>query len=500
MKSAIGHLQRWCDISRMRFGEKKTQLVIYSTAQAPLRDDYRHLRLCDFTISIAHEYTYLGVVADDRLSWAAHRKVAISKARMASQRIQRICLRTKTPHLPSIRSFVLSYLIPVFEYGLLFWGQDIDSATCHTLQGFIVTPLRIAYQLPRTTHQLGVTHLFGLPTVRSLLLKAELSHLHRLSSLDTSHPTLKAHLQALAPVTNPRGNRKTHSLLQPLVAVPLALRITSSTIPQLYSPTSSLLPLLPSSVRDLLAAPPTMPVTDISIPSTYAAQIGAKAKKLWAVCNYPLHVLTTVVKHASSPAFGRSLVPTVVREITGWAGVDEWRRQHASPANPSATHTTTAPLIECKPDPGLAYLLRRTRESLRSTRRRVRLLMGRSMTGAVRHRFQKAGPDVNPNCTFPACANPSNPTTPVPLDSIQHMLLECPRHAAARIQYSKDLAGPWPKHPPLPVNLFSLLAASLPPRPFVRDKYDELIEHSNHLFDRIEAEREADGLLPLDTG
>ena len=74
MVRAIGHLQRWCDTSRMSFGAKKTQLVIFSGRQkGPDRSNYEDsqaLRLCGFSIAIAPSYRYLGLhLHQHQLSW-----------------------------------------------------------------------------------------------------------------------------------------------------------------------------------------------------------------------------------------------------------------------------------------------------------------------------------------------------------------------------------------------------------------------------------------------
>lgn len=170
----------------MRFGQKKTQLVLFSTRQeltSTVTADYSSLSLCNFTISIATHYNYLGVILEHKLGWTLHREAALRQAQLAAHRITRIALHAKQPHLPSIRSLVLSYLIPVFEYGILFWGADIDDATWRSFQGRIARPLRVVLNLPTTTHQLSVLHLCGIPTVHSLFLKAELAHLYRVSVL-----------------------------------------------------------------------------------------------------------------------------------------------------------------------------------------------------------------------------------------------------------------------------------------------------------------------------
>jgi hypothetical protein len=66
LHTAIDHLDRWCRVSRMRFGSAKTQLVLFTTRQRPDPSLYQSLTLCGFTISISPEYKYLGVYVRGR--------------------------------------------------------------------------------------------------------------------------------------------------------------------------------------------------------------------------------------------------------------------------------------------------------------------------------------------------------------------------------------------------------------------------------------------------
>lgn len=491
LSTAVSELDHWCDSSRMRFGPKKTQLVLYSTRQStdPAVPLYNSFQLCGFTISIATHYRYLGVILEHKLQWGMQREAALLKAKQAAQRITRVALRAVQPHLPSIRSLVLGYLIPVFNYGILFWGANLDNATWRSYQSHIARPLRVALNLPTTTHQTSVLHLCGIPSVRSLFVKAELSHLHRaavvLPAKTPHHPTLLLHRLCLQP---PRSNSVPHNLLLPARAVSMAVRLTSDTVPALLaSPT--LQHLSPAILTPLAVPTPPLPnasPTPTMMCASFWSTPSADRRRWGQTNNFTLHHLLTAITHAVT--FARSLTPLHIRHIARWTSVDDWTQQHAV----QVAHATTAPLSTCKPSPGLAYHLHH--DTSAQAQRRARLLLNRARTGEVLARFHKTGADpVNPSCTHPTCSSPVDPSTPVPTDTVEHMLLHCPRHNSARqrlVHHFNQLT------PPLPLSLSTILLAT--PPPVLKAQRLPLIAHTNSFLDCVVDDRV--GLTPLDTG
>ena len=496
LQRAITLLDRWCDQSRMQFGQKKTQLVLFSTRKSKTLDSsatapYASFQLCGFTISIAKSYRYLGVVLHETLRWSQQQATALRQARTAAQRVTRVALRSTKPHLPSIRALVLGYLIPVFSYAMVFWGSDFSSANWRSYQSCVSRPLRVALNLPTTTHQTGVLHLCGIPSLHSLYVKAQLSHFHRVTAVlplsAPSHPTLLLHRACL---TGFRPNNTPANLLSTDRTLTLALRLAAETVPSLLaSPTIQHLPpdlrqslVLPAPPAQLGALTPTLRCAHyFSLPT-------AAARKLWTKTsgNFTLTHLKAAILHAS--AFAASLTSLHIHHLVRWIAVDGWAKEHA----PGVAHATTAPLTTCKPSPGIAFHL--LHDSPSQARRRARLLLNRARTGEIQARFYKTGTDaVDPNCTHPACSPITDPPTPGTLETVGHMLLECPRHTPARQllhQRFNQLI------PPIPLSLSSILLASTP----TARKADRLslISSTNTFLDMVEADRA--GLLPLDTG
>ena len=143
--------------------------------------------------------------------------------------------------------------------------------------------------------------------------------------------------------------------------------------------------------------------------------------------------------------------------------------------------------------------------------RRARLLLGRSYTGTVRKQFHK-GPAPAPAdldiCTHAQCHQRQL------RDSIDHMLLTCPRHRHARQQLTTQLQ---PLHSPttplLPLTLATILCSSPTdaPRALVEPERQRAdsgpVQHLRHLIritstflDRVAEDRAAAGLPHLDTG
>ena len=80
---------------------------------------------------------------------------------------------------------------------------------------------------------------------------------------------------------------------------------------------------------------------------------------------------------------------------------------------------------------------------------RARIRANRTHTQLRRYRIRQV---QDPSCTFPACRQ----SAPFYLDSIEHMLLACPRHQAARQQLLTALAPhPFPHAPVLTVAFLS---------------------------------------------
>lgn len=521
LRVALGHLQRWCDSSRMLFGAKKTQLVLFTTRQRPDTTAYANLNLCGFTIQLSTSYLYLGLHLDHRLSWTEAQQSAITKARIASARVTRVALRASEVSFAAVRSLILGYLIPTFTYGILFWGRDADLThnTRRRLQGHITRPIRVALHLPRTTHQTGTLMLGDVPSMASVTLRAQLSFLRRVCGstavLPADHPTRLLHKQAITLNTG----RQPYTIMAASNLTPLSVYLCASVYPRLLNDPAMQVKL---DAPTASALTPHGPCAEWQRGVTYWTQVGRERRDHAQRTGYTLQHMRTAVDWTSQSA--QHLTPDHINAIRRHHQHAEWEAEHetppplvitptqpppqaqrnaaaaapAPPQPPQRPHTTTAPLTRCKPGPGLPPFLSHRSKSSHSQRiLRARFLMGRACTGAVRLRFAKRADRhaIDAHCTDPTC-QPAPLPAPAPaptIDTIEHALLHCQRHHKARQQLRQHLH-------PLQLSMSTILIAHPPPPPFRLTELDSLLHYTASFLAIVETERLTAGLVPLDTG
>ena len=509
LQTAIGHLDQWCKVSRMRFGSAKTQLVVFTTRKRPDTTLFQSLTLCGFTISLSPEYKYLGVYLTRRLTWSRHVEYATQQAKRASSLVTRVALRGRPRiNVAAIRSLVQGYVIPSFSYGILFWGRssNLSVAKARSLQAKIATPLRAALSLPTTTHQLSVLELCNVPTVASLALGAQLTHFGRVcgATLPDSHPTKLLHAATTSGALSRRVSCKhAEPVLSPSAALATSVYIGVSVYPFTCQSPAIAPHLTPADSTSLLLPPPL----GCEVGAQYWEQRSAQRRK-WSISNFPYRPphpplpprcdLQSILNWSMTSA--PHLTTPIIRQLRWLSAHAEWRAQHA-PANPPPNasppprHSTTSPLITCKASSGFAPFLHfRSPDHHHQQVARARLLLGRSRTGQVQHRFAKAAAAAatNPHCSF--C-----PASPLPtIETIDHILLHCPRYQTPRTNLESNLSQLSPTL--LPLSLSTILVASSPPPPFHSSKLPLLIRLTSTFLSTLAAVRMAAGLVPLDTG
>jgi hypothetical protein len=224
-------------------------------------------------------------------------------------------------------------------------------------------------------------------------------------------------------------------------------------------------------------------------------------QRKWAKATYNAGHLAQTIRWATNAA--TRLTPVIIRLISRRKRGQQWEAQHVG-AQPVA-HATTAPLTKCKPQVGPSPFF--LHDDHRQSIRRARLLMGRSYTQSVRHRFPKSTVSPpSPACTFQQCT-PADANTATPDDSIEHILLHCHRHQAARDALRAALLPLFPPaplqapSPPPPLTLSTILCATLPPPPFQASSLTSLLTCTNAYLDRVGLERTADSsLFPFENG
>ena len=500
LKKAISHLDAWCTSSRMRFGAEKSQIVIFTLRKRPDPQPVSNLRMCGFTISIADGYKYLGLHLTSKLSWTRAYEHALKQARRTAALITRVALATTSLSFAAVRTFVLGLIISSFSYAILFWGRpaDLSAQQATALQAQVATPLRVALSLPRTAHQLGTLALCHVPTVAALAVKAQLSHLVRLSSptlLPSSHPTRQLHDLSMQSVRD-KPNILPWTALVPAAAVPLSVYLAAFVIPRLL-----LHPALGGRLDQPTRAAigPIPPCPNYELGLQYWRQTGAD-RLTWAKANYLGQHLTTAIDWSID--ISPRIPATAAAQLASSHTHMEWVATH-EPLNPAPgggraiPHATSAPLTLCMPSPGLPpFLANRSPDTHQDQVRRARLLLNRSRTGTVRKRFAKV---ADANTISSHCTHCSTPTLPID-ESIPHMLLACTRHAIARTQLVADLTALGVLTAAAPLTLSDILVASLPPRPLRKRHIPTLLRHTTTFLSAVHSDRAREQLVPLDTG
>ena len=505
LKAAIVHLDNWSKASRMQFGSDKTKLVLFHAQQKSTDidpSDYQQLQVCGFTIGLADSYTYLGVeLAAHHLSWARHSKQALQAARLASNRVMRVALRSLEPSFAAIRTLVLSYVIPSCMYGAMFWARNLSESAERQLQAKFAGPLRAALHLPTTTHQLGMLVMCGVPSVKELAVKDELRYLHRFQQLKASSPDnptvaiadkYTSFLHKHSPRDNIHPQYKLYSISHgDFITMPELFDPGQAGVVQhLSAADRSKLPPLPDPARLLLAARmwrTSGPARHRNFPP---ALLGTATLK----------DLTTFTRPAAA-----QLTPLIISRLGRWTTFKQWQAQHAPPP-PAAgqlpppdphKHASSSPLTRCQTAAGTALFLRHGDLSYPSVVRRSRILTRRAYTQETRRDFQQANAlPIDPSCTLPACAAAAaaaNAGAPAPTETPRHILLDCPRYDSARqlLRSAMTAMG-------VGLSESSILLASSPPN-LDRAQQSSLFTLTDTFLDAVDAIRKAAiGLLPLD--
>lgn len=509
LKTAVVILNDWCKASRMRFGQEKTQIVVFDRGDQKnaVHTHYTGMQLCGYTIGFASHYEYLGLTLSSDLSWTRHIDRITAKACIASARVSTPTVRALAPHPAHVRDLVCSYILPSFDYGIEYWGCGLTIQQRTKLQARITRPLRVSLSLPTTTHQHSTLFGLGVPDLHTHIQHKQLLHLYRIARLrdsDPTHPSVVLYHQLNTVMLDDH-----HSLLTRKAAgsAPAALYLLTALLPHVLRP----------------ATPPPPPPSDPTVrptpvlahhpsPSEWRERIAATQQlsapgggRRTAPAHYRRHQrqFESDLQAMCDPAF-----PKTLRHIRRAAARSTWMASHkpttaaacAALSDEQLVHRTTAPITHCLPPecdtpphdsaPPLSFIRRgcTTPTTPHNTlARRARLLFGRSYTADARVRFRTVTvpPTTSALCPHPACTASNHDETP------EHLLLHCPYYDAARQQLSSTLA---PHR--LAITLRTILN---PPVASGKKAYNALYTATEQYLDSIVATRRENGLHELDT-
>jgi hypothetical protein len=500
LKEAARLLDQWCTASRMRFGQEKTQIIVFTRGVKHLHTHYADVQLCGYTVAIADDYVYLGLTLSNDLSWKKHIARMKTKASTAATRITNAAVNARPPQPAVIRQMVRACVVPAFDYCIEYWGVGLTKTERASLQAAAARPLRAALSLPRTTHQHSVLWGYGVPALHTHIQHKQLQHLHRLARLQATnpqHPTVQLYQQLDNELMDehhqqlPRDARGT---------VPTAFYLLTAFTPHTLAPP-------PEPVADGNdSAPPTLP--HHPSPTSYRERI--EAAWAWSAPDSGMGGVSERHRQQQQAFWERLATlrdPATherLRRIQRIAARREWKGTHRPPTQAecdalSATELvsrTTAPITRCTPvrdnkphpsQPPLHFLRQRyaTNATHAQLVRRARLLYGRSYTAATRSRFpsQAAAPTTSTQCTNTDCTDG---------ETVEHVLLYCPRHQLERGRLRRSLkAGCGMK--------LSLRTILNPPISKGKKTFLAAYAASNTFLDSVAATRERLELPSLDT-
>jgi hypothetical protein len=386
-------LNAWCAETRMRFGKDKTQWVVFDKRKGELADmdysQYANYRLCGFCPEVVEEYNYLGVTHHRHLRWDTQAQKAVHRIRQDSFLLTRLIRPPAGPHFPAVRQMCLGYLRPRCTYAWAFWRASPRQV--RQMQAAFIRPLQRSLGLPSSSHHLGLLAEAHCPSFEALHTQASARFLLRAQSLmqtDPQHPTSKALRldRAAAAHEHCRAHVKSR--------VPVTTYASQTAIPHLINNVLARLPEL-APLNSLMSRyfpeqPPGPAAAAPALPSNLTME--------------EIHLLTMVDTHR------------------------EWRAEPTL----SRVQRSTAPLLTIKTSPSLSLFLTHEINPMVSLRARMRA----NRIPTQYRRYHQRPPDAaDPSCTHAACML----VAPHFLDTLDHILLACPRHQLNRLQLSHSL-------------------------------------------------------------
>jgi hypothetical protein len=388
--NAFRLLNNWCAETRMRFGQLKTQWVVFDKTQGSFTSKdfsrYKQYRLCGFSPQVVEEYKYLGVTHHRQLKWDTQSKDAIKRIRRDSHLVTRLINPSRSPHFPAVRAMCLGYIRTRCLYACAFWQPT--AVQLRAMQAAFIRPMQRVLGLHSSSHHLGMLVEAHCPSFESLRTQAAARFLLRAQSLlltDPRHPTARTLVQdrARAAANHCRAHVKT--------SVPVMTFASVTAIPHLICNVLAHLPRL---------AP-----------------------------NHPL-----MTRFFSNNTLIAPSLPTTLTldEVNSLVMVDTHREWREPPTLPRVSASTAA-LLSIKMSPFLSLYLRVESNPMVGIRARIRA----NRTYTQYRRYTKLRQVLDPSCTFPACRQ----SAPFYLDTIEHILLYCPRHHTSRQQMQDTLVN-----------------------------------------------------------
>ena len=382
--NAFRILNAWCAESRMRFGEAKTEWVVFDRSQKPFDPEkykqLRGLRLCGFVPRVVEEYKYLGVTHNRHLTWHTQSSEALARIRLDSHMICRLIHPPAAPHFPAVRALCLGYMRPRCTYAFALWTPT--RTQMRQMQAAFLRPIQRVLGLPTSSHHLGALVEANCPSFEAYRTQATVRFLLRAEELLRSHPTHPTSEMLDKDRLEAPLLRLKRFNAGPVIGSPLTYRAETVAMPHLIN----------NVLAHLQQLAPAHPLASRYFPGA---------------ANMPVPLPTTLA----------------IDEVNRLMMVDTHREWRSEPTMQMMS-ASTAPLLSIKTSPRPSLFLLLERNPMVSIRARLRA----NRLPTQQRRYQQLKEVDDPSCTYAECRT----NLPAPLDNVHHIFMYCPRHQAAR--------------------------------------------------------------------
>ena len=145
MNLDLEKLNNWLKLNHLRVSISKSKFMIIGSSQRPNKIDSISFKVDNMDLDEVSSFKYLGIVINNRLTWQDHVDQMFSKINKKLGLLKRIryCLPLDARLL-----FFNSYVLPLFDYADIVWGDRDNSTLMLQLQSLHNKAAKIILDLP----------------------------------------------------------------------------------------------------------------------------------------------------------------------------------------------------------------------------------------------------------------------------------------------------------------------------------------------------------------
>ena len=125
LNQLLQKISEWAKTWHITFNKEKTQAMLFSRLRKP--NENLNLVFDGHPIKVVHEYKYLGIMFDSKLSWKQHIKYACSKAKNFLVKLNAVSNAKWGMSNQSCRFLYRNAILPILLYGATVWGNALST-------------------------------------------------------------------------------------------------------------------------------------------------------------------------------------------------------------------------------------------------------------------------------------------------------------------------------------------------------------------------------------